>query len=354
MASSSRKRLFESTSSVDDTAQDATIHGVINFLSPVKKAKATEKPFFNGTITDGNKNMILVGFDDKQQQQLQQLMKDKESIEIKGCSIQKSSRTSQLEIHLKDSTKLQKSPTKFSIPDSVLQGESSLCTIATIYDKPIGEHVTVIAKVTQIKDPTKVRTGKIKRDATLTDASGSIRFTLWENQLDLVDLDNSYKIINAEVSAFRGTKYLSYPRENASISSAPDVDVGSTTEDLHVEPPQHTYIIVGVSGLLSYDACVSCKGKVESNTPLIGTCTKCFLKQKTNYCSKQRIAKLQVKEMDQHPIIPATAFTEAIESIVQHPITDSDADLQIENELLEASPFTCIIINDVISSVNIE
>ena len=76
-------------------------------------------------------------------------MKDKESIEIKGCSIQKSSRTSQLEIHLKDSTKLQKSPTKFSIPDSVLQGESPLCTIATIYDKPIGEHVTVIAKVTQ-------------------------------------------------------------------------------------------------------------------------------------------------------------------------------------------------------------
>ena len=65
---------------------------------------------------------------------------------------------------------------------------------------PIGEHVTIFAKVTQIKDPTKVHTGKIKRDATLTDASGSIGFILWENQLDLVDLDNLYKIINAEVS----------------------------------------------------------------------------------------------------------------------------------------------------------
>ena len=73
-----------------------------------------------------------------------------------------------------------------------------------------------------------------------------------------------------------------------------------------------------------------------------------------NYCSKQRIAKLQVKETDEDPIIPAIAFTEVIESIVQHPITDSDADLQIENELLEASSFSCIIINDVISSVNLE
>ena len=70
--------------------------------------------------------MRLVSFDDKQKQQLQQLMKDKEPIESKGCSIQTSSRTSQLQIHLKDSTKLQKSPTKFSIPDSGLQGESPL------------------------------------------------------------------------------------------------------------------------------------------------------------------------------------------------------------------------------------
>ena len=44
----------------------------------------------------------------------------------------------------------------------------------------------------------------------------------------MLALGHSYKIINAEVGAFQGTKYLSYPRENASISSAPDVDIGST------------------------------------------------------------------------------------------------------------------------------
>ena len=145
-------------------------------------------------------------------------------------------RASQLEIHLKDSTKLQKSPTKLSIPD-VLQGESPLCTVSTIYDKPVGEYVTVITKVTQLKDPTKVRTRKTKRDATLANASGCIQFTLWENQLDMLHLGHSYKINNAEASAFRGTKYLSYPKENASISSAPDVDTESTTVYLHVEPP---------------------------------------------------------------------------------------------------------------------
>ena len=47
------------------------------------------------------------------------------------------------------------------------------------------------------------------------------------------------------------------------------------------------------------------------------------------HVSKQHIAKLQVKETDENPIIPATAFTKAIKSIVQHPITDSDADLKM-------------------------
>jgi hypothetical protein len=38
------------------------------------------------------------------------------------------------------------------------------------------------------------------------------------------------------------------------------------------------------------------------------------------------IAKLQVKQMDQDQIIPVTDFTEAIESIAQYPLIDSDAD----------------------------
>ena len=101
------KRLFESTSSVDGASQDAAIHGVVNFLSPVIKGKTSQKPFFNATLTDGNKNMRLIGFDDKQQQKLKEFIKDNEPVEIKGCSIQQSSRTSQLEIHLKDSTKMQ-------------------------------------------------------------------------------------------------------------------------------------------------------------------------------------------------------------------------------------------------------
>ena len=43
-----------------------------------------------------------------------------------------------------------------------------------------------------------------------------------------------------------------------------------------------------------------------------------------------KVAKLQMKETDQDPIITATALTEAIESIVQHPLTDSDVDIQIK------------------------
>ena len=44
--------LSESTS-VDGASQDTTIHGVVIFLSQVKKAKTSQKPLFNG-----NKNEI--------------------------------------------------------------------------------------------------------------------------------------------------------------------------------------------------------------------------------------------------------------------------------------------------------
>lgn len=133
---------------------------------------------------------------------------------------------------------MQKSPTKFSIPDSVLRGESPECTIAAINEKAVGEHVTILAKVTHLNDPTKVRTGKTKRDAIIADSTGSIQFTLWEDQINFLVMGHSYKLINAKVSVFRGAKYLSYPRENASILPAPDVDTGSTqvddSEDLHL------------------------------------------------------------------------------------------------------------------------
>ena len=65
---------------------------------------------------------------------------------------------------------------------------------------------------------------------------------------------------------------------------------------------------------------------------------------------KNVLPKSKVKQIDDSSslIIPATAFTEAIESIVQHPLTEiSDADPTVEDQLLDATPFDCIIINNV-------
>lgn len=160
-----------------------------------------------------------------------------------------------------------RSPLLNSRFQTVFCKESHRCTIATIFDKLVGEYVTILAKVTQLNDPTTVCTGKTKRDA---DATGSIRFMLWEDQVNLLAMGKSYKFVNTEVALFRGMKYLSHLRENASILPAPEVDIGTDTpEDLRLEPPKQTHVVVGVYSLISCNSCVSCKGKVESNTPLI-------------------------------------------------------------------------------------
>ena len=48
---------------------------VYKFFIPGEESENNQKAIFNGTLTDGNKSMRLVGFDDKQQQQLKQLMR---------------------------------------------------------------------------------------------------------------------------------------------------------------------------------------------------------------------------------------------------------------------------------------
>jgi hypothetical protein len=76
-----------------------------------------------------------------------------------------------------------------------------------------------------------------------------------------------------------------------------------------------------------------------------------FMKMVALPCGKQRAIHGPAVNVptDMYP-----SAKEAIESIVQHPLTDSDAELAIEKGLLEATHFTCAIINDIILSVNLQ
>ena len=78
----------------------------------------------------------------------------------------------------------------------------------------------------KVESPTKVATGKTKQDTVITDATGTLRLTLWEEDVGRLDEGKSYKLVNMLVRCYKGCNYLSFPT-NGSAEETTDVDTGS-------------------------------------------------------------------------------------------------------------------------------
>ena len=77
--------------------------------------------------------------------------------------------------------------------------------------------VDVEAQVTEIGEPREVtskRTGAnlTVADAVLTDDSGSIKLTLWNEQIDQVKVNDMVKIANGYVTSWQGERQLNVGR----------------------------------------------------------------------------------------------------------------------------------------------
>jgi replication factor A1 len=75
--------------------------------------------------------------------------------------------------------------------------------------------VSVEGKIIAKSEARKVRTRYGMRsvaDATLQDDTGTIRLSLWEDQIDIVNQGDDVKITGAYMTEFRNTLQLNIPR----------------------------------------------------------------------------------------------------------------------------------------------
>ena len=89
---------FEGVGFVEDEAENATIHGVLKELSPIKKSRSLGCNYYNGVLTDGEKEMRLVGFDCDSHAKLSGCCSSKEAVVIKKCQIKKARQSNDLEL----------------------------------------------------------------------------------------------------------------------------------------------------------------------------------------------------------------------------------------------------------------
>ena len=101
-----------------NTSDNAKIHGVVSSLSPMKKGKAAN--FFEATITDVKAEMRVVGFQGSHRKRLADFQENSQTVSLENCKIKKARQSDDMEVLLKSSTTVRKSPIKLAISSKSL------------------------------------------------------------------------------------------------------------------------------------------------------------------------------------------------------------------------------------------
>ena len=253
-------------------AGNATLHGVIAAVSPMKKGSKAE--YFDAKITDGEAQLRVVGFRKEQRKRLAEFEDHMQPVELYNCQIKKSRKSAEdLEIVLQTNSRVAKSPRKILIQDIAQLATNPTIRLSELNTRTAYDRVTVMAKVAKRKQPVSVSGGLTKQDIVLADATGIATLTLWETDVDSVTDDLSYKFSNIVVREYQGRKYLSLPKQDASMENIPDI--GEVCEDdLDFEEDTltvHGAEVIGVLNLQTFPACIVCKCKVETTAANLGT-----------------------------------------------------------------------------------
>ena len=181
-----------------------------------------------------------------------------------------------MEVILKTSTEITESPrnldaSMFDIPQPL----ASVITLSELGTTKNYHKVITNVKVLSMMEPMCVAGGKMKQDMTIGDETDTTKVTLWEEYVDSLAVQCSYKLKNFVVREYASQKYLSMPKAGAEI--IPIDDIGAVaepamtdavlTEILNVE-------IIGAPQLDTYKTCLKCKARVEPLTPPLGKCSK--------------------------------------------------------------------------------
>ena len=266
-----RKRLFEEIEELDkiqNPTSNVTIHGIVTSLSPIKKGRSSN--YFDGSLSDGSAKIRLIGFNSSQQKTMKQLMENKEAVQLQDCEIKQARRGDKMEVMLKGSTQVLKSPKKFDVSNLDFKDDGPVSiSLAHIDSYNIFDRVTVNVKILSCADPISVSGGKRKQDLKVADNSAACKVVLWEEHIGSLAENASCTLYNFVVREYAGVKFLSMAKDGSEIR--PISDIGEVTQgDGEDDETMNNAVIVAVLQLDGYRSCLRCKARVEPTSPPLG------------------------------------------------------------------------------------
>lgn len=160
-----------------------------------------------------------------------------------------------------------------------------------------------VAEISSVKSIT-TQYGKTlrKQEVFLTDPMGSIKLILWENHVNTLESNKTYKLQNLRLKYSKGERYLNTAKsEEFHYEQTPMFEGKLAVVDHGIGDLSASKIcgeIIGVHSASKNLSCVSCSKKVKAKSEKIGNCENCKLMQKLDSCSSQWYLRVLVQNKD--------------------------------------------------------
>ena len=336
----------------------ATVHGIVAAVSPMKKSKSGSCAFFDGQFTDGCHNVRLFGFDERKQKELVSSFEKSEPVILSNVELKKSTQSGQVEIMVKKHTSISKSPGKFSASDVDSIKKKIGCKeirLGQLSEMANFDKVTVKVKAIHVGSKVDVGVDATKQDVSIADDTATSTLTLWGEDIDSIVEGKSYELSNVLVRIYQNNHYLSKSGD-CTISDIEEIvaieHCGNIDEQLHV---LYKAEVVAVPKFDMYQKCMSCNkrdGKViivPDTDDELGQCVKCETMQRLSKCKVEVSSKITVEGQECGTVVSLNGFRSMLTKIVGEEKISKKA-------LLKAAPFKVVyndsnVIVDVCSTV---
>lgn len=264
-----------------------------------------------------------------------------------NCEVKESTYSANLEILVRKSSDLQKSPLEFDVDPAMFDTMKQLCVsldqLSTLANFQMVSIIIKVLSVSDIVDISSQEKTLLKQECIVADSTGTTKIVLWERNANMFHVNSSYELKGLQVRIYQHQKYLSLSKDEFSMTAIDDIGevMKSTQQSFSTMETFTNCLIIGVRSLSSFHACYSCNSKVAATSDVLANSSQCGTTQVFANCKERHTARVDIKNND-------TVKTISVFS----PLLDIFCDNQVTTEaLLLHSPFTVSVSDHVANSM---
>lgn len=264
------------------------LHCYIHAMSPMKNAKSSNRKYFDCTLQNKDTTVRAVCFSPEKFSELNTLQKTMTPVKITNYNTSAAS-SGKEDIIILSKTRISPiTSNEIDFPHLTELTASGILPDLSALEKLAAEQlVTIKAEVAQVSAVKTLHTqyqGVLKKqEVIIRDPTTSVKLLLWENSIEMLELNKTYILQNIKLKRSKKEMYLNTTKADKftfSETSAFTTPLVTIEEDVKTTSTI-TARILGIQQASQTLACISCNKKVIAipDHPILGKCEACKLMQ---------------------------------------------------------------------------